>query len=137
MVVGHPSPICGLLCVQLAVIQHSCVQASTEVCRPPSSCTVQVTRALSDQVVAWQNAHTEVSRDLVASNLRVAEDAMLIEELKAEHDKLQKQVKKLSLAQTPVSREAQTPSTPGRNSSASGKGGRLSFLGRLTTPRHS
>ena len=97
-------------------------------------CAVQVTRALSDQVVAWQNAHTEVSRDLVAANLRLAEDAMLIEQLKADHDKLAARLKKMSLAQQqPATRELPTPSTP----SSSGKGGRLSFLGRLTTPRHS
>lgn len=97
------------------------------------ACAVQVTRALSDQVVAWQNAHTEVSRDLVAANLRVAEDAMLIEQLKADHEKLAARIKKMSVAQAPAAREPPTPSTP----SASGKGGRLSFLGRLTTPRHS
>lgn len=94
-----------------------------------------MTRALSDEVVAWQNAHGEVSRDLVAANLRVAEDAMLIEQLKADHDKLRSLVKGMQTQQGQGNQRdgRDTPATPGRNSQ--GKG-RLGFLGRLTTPRH-
>jgi hypothetical protein len=94
---------------------------------------LQVTRALSDEVVAWQNAHGEVSRDLVAANLRVAEDAMLIEELKAEQDKLRATLKSMQAQQVNARDGKDTPATPGRNSQSKG---RLGFLGRLTTPRH-
>lgn len=41
----------------------------------------QVMRELSDRVVEWQQAHQDVSRTLVAANLRIAE-------VQTEHDRL-------------------------------------------------
>jgi electron transfer flavoprotein alpha subunit len=122
---------------------------------------VQVLRELSDQVVSWQDAHNELSRDLVAQKMRVAE-------LQTEHDKLIAIIKDLVFKnqqhqqekeeqqhqqQQPRQRQQQQslPQEVSRvrrsfsrkeSSSSSKKEGpstgkmRMGFLGRLKTPRN-
>lgn len=113
---------------------------------------LQVLRELSDTVVSWQEAHGEVSRELVAQKMRAAE-------LQTEHDKLIAMIKDL-MAKERQHQEAaeQLQATLSRKSSSrlrgarslvkkEGQGGekkdgpvstksKISFLGRLKTPRN-
>lgn len=87
---------------------------------------LQVMRELSDQVVAWQLAHGDVSKDLVAANMRLAE-------LQTEHDQLVGLVKSLSCKpahdmDVSSPQKAHAVQTPSKTS-------RLGFFGRLKPPR--
>jgi hypothetical protein len=106
-------------------------------------------RELSDKVVEWQEAHKDISGELVAQKIRAAQ-------LQTEHDNLRRMIRDLmakqsqteqaqAQAQARVSGPQTIPKLPkvpmGRKAASSANAGptsktRIGFLGRLKTPRN-